>query len=127
STPSIPECCNVTARQLVDLLGHLPTVSSFCFDNGYKQSFLKEDEDDHTLEAIPESVLPHLKSVELGCFHGRKNEIHLARILLNSATALEKLSIVFSTFSKVSREQLEFTKQSLMLPKDSKCGGIEFS
>ncbi|KAF5187100.1 hypothetical protein FRX31_023313 [Thalictrum thalictroides] len=126
-TPGKPQCCNVTARQLVDLLCHLPTVSSFCFDNGYKGSFLKDDEDDHTLEAIPQSVLPHLKSVELGFFHGSKNELHLAQVLLNSAKALEKMGIIFSTFSAGPREQLESIKQSLMLPRDSKCGGIEFS
>ncbi|PIA31991.1 hypothetical protein AQUCO_04700101v1 [Aquilegia coerulea] len=57
-TPCIPECCNVTARQLVDLLCHLPTVSSFCFDNVSIETLVYKD--DHALEAILLSVLPHL-------------------------------------------------------------------
>ncbi|PIA31992.1 hypothetical protein AQUCO_04700102v1 [Aquilegia coerulea] len=120
SSIQFDEQCNVTARQLIHLLRHLPNVSSFCFDNGCKECFLK-DEDDHTLEAMPQSVMSHLKSVKLERFHGSKNELFLVKILLNSARALEKMSIIPSPISKYPKEVLESAKPLLMHPSDSKC------
>ncbi|KAF5204416.1 hypothetical protein FRX31_005997, partial [Thalictrum thalictroides] len=81
-----------------------------------------EDEDGWAIEAIPQSVLSHLKSVQVENFYGSKNELYLVEVLLKIAKALEKITIISSSeLLEDPKKQIEVAKHLLAAPRESTC------
>ncbi|KAF9587311.1 hypothetical protein IFM89_001035 [Coptis chinensis] len=116
----------VYGEMLTELFSYLPNVESLLFTKEVDIIFF-EGNGCWTLEAIPQSFLSNLKSVELRSFDGNENDLGLVEFLLKNAIALQKVTIRGSSaLSANPKKQFEVTKQLLMLPRDSTCV-IDFS
>ena len=78
---------------------------------------------DWTLDPVPGCFLTHLKTIEISMFCGSEIELHAVRILLKSATVLEKIVISFNPWELKDadglKKQHEAHEQILSFPRAS--------
>ncbi|OMO51963.1 hypothetical protein COLO4_37447 [Corchorus olitorius] len=79
-----------------------------------------EEQDDWKLEPVPPCFISHLKTIDMWTFLGSEDEMHVVKVLLRTATALEKMR--FSFFSLI-KNQGELYEQIKKFPRASlNCG-----
>jgi hypothetical protein len=89
----------------------------FTFDRNPERS------PDWTLDPVPACFLTHLKSIEITMFTGSVTALYAAKILLKSATVLEKMVIGFDPWKFRGRDGLksqhEIRQRLLSFPRGS--------
>jgi len=78
---------------------------------------------DWTLDPVPGCFLTHLKTIEISMFNGSEIELLAVKILLKSATILEKMVISFNPWEFEDadglKKQQEVQEQILSFPRGS--------
>ncbi|KAL4628458.1 hypothetical protein ACB092_05G239700 [Castanea dentata] len=78
---------------------------------------------DWTLDPVPGCFLTHLKTIEISMFNGSEIEILAVKILLKSATVLEKMVVSFNPWEFEDadglKKQQEIQEQILSFPRGS--------
>ncbi|KAK7858052.1 fbd-associated f-box protein [Quercus suber] len=107
---------------LLSMLQKFPCLSSLKFE-GLSFMFRYFGTYDWTLDPVPGCFLTHLKTIEISMFCGSEIELHAVRILLKSATVLEKIVISFNPWELKDadglKKQQEAHEQILSFPRAS--------
>ncbi|MCL7039292.1 hypothetical protein MKW94_024320, partial [Papaver nudicaule] len=96
----------IKARQVRSLFSFLqfsPNLESLFFG---RVTFLDEaDEDEFTLDVVPQCLLMHLKSVEFQDFEGQPSELDLVQQFLQNAGVLQTVILGIRSLSLVNSEK----------------------
>ncbi|KAK9715259.1 hypothetical protein RND81_06G153500 [Saponaria officinalis] len=115
-------CCRYTWKYLMVWLANSPQLETIIF----KKGLITENDTEHELHS--DVALPpfssNVKTVEVGQFRGHKMELLLLKYLLENAGVLQKL-IIFKDGTMMMKQELQASKELLLLPKASKYCTIE--
>ncbi|KAF3956375.1 hypothetical protein CMV_018489 [Castanea mollissima] len=107
---------------LLTILRKSPCLSSLKFE-GLSFKFCYSGTYDWTLDPVPGCFLTHLKTIEISMFNGSEIELLAVKILLKSATVLEKMVISFNPWEFEDtdglKKQQEVQEQILSFPRGS--------
>ncbi|OMO79209.1 F-box/LRR-repeat protein [Corchorus capsularis] len=91
-----------------------PTTFEACM--AITLSAYDEEQDNWTLEPVPPSFSTHLKTIDIWRFIGSDDELHVVKVLLRTATVLEKMRFKFFA---LFINQIELYEEIKKFPKAS--------
>ncbi|KAL5730953.1 hypothetical protein ACHQM5_003727 [Ranunculus cassubicifolius] len=116
----------LTLKHLTELLFYMQNVESLLFIHGFDNCPVEEH--DWAFASAPNSILSHLKLLELSSFAGSKNELDIIEFFLKITKTLSKLIIKSSpVLLEDPKKHLEVAEKVSLLARGTECCTIAFS
>ncbi|OMO72904.1 hypothetical protein CCACVL1_17534 [Corchorus capsularis] len=98
-------------KGLLSMLQNSPQLNHLDIRSVISLSTHDEEQDDWKLEPVPPCLISHLKTIDMWTFLGSEDEMHVVKVLLRTATALEKMCFSFLSLIKNQAELYEQIKK----------------